>query len=152
MSLIKCPECEGLLSTGANACPHCGYVLTDDFLDGVKSNICIIQGVAYDFTEVVAKIRNDDILLADTCIEGLTGFNMKTRYKIVKAIQDNNNEVPARLDIEVKMSTAPKCPTCGSTNLTKISAATRAFDGMFFGKRSVEGRAQFRCNKCGYLW
>lgn len=46
----------------------------------------------------------------------------------------------------------PKCPTCGSIDLTKLSIASRAIDGAIFGRLSVEGRAQFRCNKCGYMW
>lgn len=29
MSMFKCPECKSKVSTGANACPRCGYVLTD---------------------------------------------------------------------------------------------------------------------------
>lgn len=46
----------------------------------------------------------------------------------------------------------PQCPTCGSTDLTKIGAGTRAIDGFFFGRLSVEGRAQWRCNKCSHMW
>lgn len=46
----------------------------------------------------------------------------------------------------------PKCPTCGSTKLTKKGIGSRAIDGFFFGKLSVEGRSQFICDKCGYMW
>lgn len=27
MAIINCPECNGKLSTGADACPHCGFAL-----------------------------------------------------------------------------------------------------------------------------
>lgn len=46
----------------------------------------------------------------------------------------------------------PSCPTCHSTRLTKLSAGTRFIDRAFFGVFSPEGRAQFRCEDCGYLW
>lgn len=46
----------------------------------------------------------------------------------------------------------PRCPTCGSTNLQKLNAAIRAIDGWFFGRHSVEGRAQFWCKNCNYRW
>lgn len=46
----------------------------------------------------------------------------------------------------------PRCPTCGSTDLTRLGIMARAIDGAVFGKLSVEGRAQFRCNNCGYMW
>lgn len=46
----------------------------------------------------------------------------------------------------------PKCPTCGSTNLSKQSVVSRGISGFLFGRHSVEGRAQFLCNNCGYQW
>ena len=46
----------------------------------------------------------------------------------------------------------PRCPTCGSTKLTKQSVVSRGISGFLFGRHSVEGRAQFLCNNCGYQW
>ncbi|MCD8116887.1 MAG: hypothetical protein LUE21_07205 [Oscillospiraceae bacterium] len=46
----------------------------------------------------------------------------------------------------------PKCPTCGSTNISKISTATRAAHGFAFGLFSSTARSQFKCNACGYKW
>ncbi|MCD7844814.1 MAG: transposase [Oscillospiraceae bacterium] len=46
----------------------------------------------------------------------------------------------------------PKCPACGSTNISKISTATRAAHGFAFGLFSSTARSQFKCNACGYKW
>ena len=46
----------------------------------------------------------------------------------------------------------PKCPTCGSTKLTKQTVMSRGISGFLFGRHSVEGRAQFLCDNCGYQW
>lgn len=44
----------------------------------------------------------------------------------------------------------PKCPTCGSENVEKISNADRAMFGLAFGLFSKTARSQFECKNCGY--
>lgn len=46
----------------------------------------------------------------------------------------------------------PKCPTCGSTDIKKISVAKRAIHGYAFGLFSKTARSQFECGNCGYKW
>ena len=46
----------------------------------------------------------------------------------------------------------PKCPTCGSTNIAKISNLKRATHGYAFGLFSKTARSQFECKNCGYKW
>lgn len=46
----------------------------------------------------------------------------------------------------------PKCPTCKSTNIKKLSTANRAAHGYAFGLFSKTARSQFYCNNCGYKW
>lgn len=46
----------------------------------------------------------------------------------------------------------PKCPTCGSTNIQKISAASKAVGASLFGLFSKNATSQFKCNNCGYKW
>lgn len=44
----------------------------------------------------------------------------------------------------------PKCPTCGSTKIKRISALNRAAHGYAFGLFSKTARSQFECKNCGY--
>ena len=46
----------------------------------------------------------------------------------------------------------PKCPTCSSTNVQKISSFSKAGSVAVFGIFSQKVRHQFRCNNCGYEW
>lgn len=46
----------------------------------------------------------------------------------------------------------PKCPTCGSTNIKKISAASKAGGMFMFGIFSKTAKSQFQCEDCGYKW
>ncbi|MGN1136013.1 MAG: hypothetical protein ACI4SF_07320 [Oscillospiraceae bacterium] len=46
----------------------------------------------------------------------------------------------------------PKCPTCGSTNVDKISTLNRAVSIGFLGLASDKIGKQFSCKDCGYKW
>lgn len=46
----------------------------------------------------------------------------------------------------------PKCPTCGSTNIKKISAGTRYVSTGLFGLGSSNVGKTMCCNNCGYKW
>ena len=46
----------------------------------------------------------------------------------------------------------PKCPTCGSLNVKKISAVSKVAGASIFGLFSKTARSQFCCRNCGYKW
>lgn len=47
---------------------------------------------------------------------------------------------------------SPKCPTCGSTNIEKISTTSKVVGATMFGLLSKTARSQFKCKNCGYKW
>ncbi|MBR3964753.1 MAG: hypothetical protein IKJ80_05045 [Clostridia bacterium] len=46
----------------------------------------------------------------------------------------------------------PKCPTCGCTDLERISTASRVAGTVAFGIFSPKNGKQFKCKNCGYMW
>lgn len=46
----------------------------------------------------------------------------------------------------------PRCPTCGSTNIQKISGTKRWFSTGLFGLASSDIGKSMCCKKCGYKW
>ena len=46
----------------------------------------------------------------------------------------------------------PKCPTCNSTNVEKISTTKKIFGGAMFGLFSSDVRNTMHCKNCGYKW
>lgn len=46
----------------------------------------------------------------------------------------------------------PRCPTCGSTNIEKISLGKKAVGGALFGIFSSNVRKSMHCKSCGYKW
>ena len=46
----------------------------------------------------------------------------------------------------------PKCPTCGSNNIEKISVTKKALGGAVFGLFSSDVRNSMHCKNCGAKW
>lgn len=46
----------------------------------------------------------------------------------------------------------PKCPTCNSTNITKISSTKRFVTTGLFGLASSNVGKTMECKNCGYKW
>lgn len=67
-------------------------------------------------------------------------------------VKQNSKWIPQQLKENKQKSNIPKCPTCSSTNISKISTASKVFGGAVFGLFSKTARSQFKCNNCGYKW
>lgn len=46
----------------------------------------------------------------------------------------------------------PKCPTCGSEKIKKISTTAKVAGAAMFGLLSKTAKSQFKCERCGYKW
>lgn len=46
----------------------------------------------------------------------------------------------------------PKCPTCGSPDIEKISLSSKVVGGALFGLFSSNVRKTMHCRNCGYKW
>lgn len=46
----------------------------------------------------------------------------------------------------------PKCPTCGSINIQKISTGERALSVIGLGLLSKKINKTWKCNNCGHTW
>lgn len=53
---------------------------------------------------------------------------------------------------QTKADNIPKCPTCSSTNIQKISTTSKVVGASLFGLFSKNATSQFKCNNCGYKW
>lgn len=73
-----------------------------------------------------------------------------------KARQHTHYAVEERKQMEEKVkqesSNTPKCPTCSSTNISRISTTAKVVNVAMFGLLGQKRKHQFRCNSCGYEW
>lgn len=167
MGLTYCWNCSRPIHTDASpTCPFCGVASYE-----VKQHHCVINGFDYDLTLVAeyydAWKRNflvyeqhsknlfkswiglDEANSQRLWNQIVAKGSIPISYKPLAIEEIRAEEAAEKVKREAGV---PKCPTCGSTNLTKIGAGSRAIDGFFFGRHSVEGRAQWRCENCGHLF
>jgi len=82
---------------------------------------------------------DDEDTKCDFC--GCNSFNVVNKPK------NNINTIHLSENISI-----PKCPTCSSTNIQKISLTKKAVGGAMFGIFSNSVRKTFECNNCSYKW
>lgn len=74
---------------------------------------------------------------------------------IANSNNDSNEEYFDRIKkhtINNKQENIPKCPTCGSTNIQKISTTRRLVTTSLFGLASSDIGKTMLCKNCGYKW
>ena len=76
-------------------------------------------------------------------------LKQKERDERIKYRNDHPEEI---IPQSQPQPNTPKCPTCNSTNIKKISSLSRAAHGYAFGLFSKTARSQFCCQNCGYKW
>ena len=160
MSLMKCVECGGMVSSRAAACPHCGCPVTVN-----NGTICVIDGVEHDLVKILElskqghvgppRGRAGDILVRGNIISDDDFWEL---WEVIC----QTGKIPAEFhsgdlakDILATGKTdatpgQPKCPTCGSAYVEQINLSTRAAATVLFGVVSKTARSQFRCRNCGY--
>lgn len=168
MSLLKCAECGGMVSSKATACPHCGCPIEIN-----NGTICAINGTEHDLARILELSKQGHVgpprgeawqfvinnkIMSEEVDDDFWLFNELWEVicqtgKVPAEFNsgDLEKDILATAGIDTKAG-QPQCPICKSTDLTKLGVASRAISGAVFGRLSVEGRAQFRCNKCGYMW
>lgn len=70
--------------------------------------------------------------------------------KVVNSYQESARKTPGTN--YSRQTYTPKCPTCGSPDVEKISLTSKVFGGALFGLFSSDVRKTMKCNSCGYKW
>lgn len=95
-------------------------------------------------------------------IQKLTGCDKTIAIQIINEHEElkPSNETPEHYEIRIKAVNAearelmnkPKCPTCSSTNLKKISTTSKVVNTAMWGFFGTKRHKTFHCNNCGYEW
>ncbi len=91
----------------------------------------------------------DEVSTGVTCFCENESHEIKGLPK--KSVSTVNMSVTKPVQSTMGSSTL-KCPTCGSTNVSKISFSSKAVGGALFGLFSSNIRNTFKCSNCGYKW
>ncbi len=80
----------------------------------------------------------------------------KQIYADIKKSQNENPLSPEQIAhanaVAREWQNKPKCPTCQSQNLKKISATSKVVNTAVWGIFGTKRHKTFHCNNCGYEW
>ena len=149
MALIICPECGKQVSDQSEQCVYCGYP--------IKQNTnCTINGIKFD----LGFLLDDKIEYGTKCRMFALQHGCEigqSRYYIDKIIE--TGIIPKTLTVKTvddvikeQETLKPHCPTCGSTDIQKISGTKRWLSTGLFGLASSDIGKSMCCKKCGYKW
>lgn len=141
-----CPKC-GFHSAGFGEsgkdniyikCKYCNtnMIQTDETGDEFVDNFCTYSVKGEDYFKIFAKKYGGD------------QFSEEAYEDRIRTVKRENS---ARQSTQ-QSSNVPHCPTCGSTNIKKISATSKVVGAGLFGLFSKTARSQFECKDCGYKW
>lgn len=135
---MECTTChitldkEELINKFNNVCPMCHE--KNSYIEKYIMDIKRISNDP-DFVQAMTKLHDEDPIEYQLKMSQFKA-NLKQQESSKKVEEDNR----------------PKCPTCGSTNIEKISLGKKAVGGALFGLFSSNVRKSMHCKSCGYKW
>lgn len=124
-----------------NHCSQCGTGLIT--LDITDEEWHCIQKISTDPNLILAldKLKKEDII----------EYNIKlAQFKQTSESVKQTEEI--KQQTTKQDSNVPKCPTCGSTHIKKISGTKRWVGVGLFGVASSDMGKTMQCENCGYKW
>ena len=138
-------------------CGH-GYAGYGDDSDPIylKCRFCNGKVIQIDKTgeEVLCIMCKDENYLENFTKKYIGDTFSEEAYNHRLQMIKKENEALRRNHSQSKQQTqnVPKCPTCGSTNIEKISSSKRWLTTGLFGLASSNVGKTMHCKNCGYKW
>lgn len=134
-------------------CTSCHITLDKEELINKFNNVCPMCHEKNSYIEEyimdIKRISNDpDFIQAMTKLHDEDPIEYQLKMSQFKANLKQQEQVQESMVEENK----PRCPTCGSTNIEKISLGKKAVGGALFGIFSSNVRKSMHCKSCGYKW
>ena len=126
------------------------------------TSYCMICETCFDTLKTMTRIELSKTALVDEfeCPDcgSLSGHAEENKRKFGVRCDNCNKlfiqfeKASDSLDNRNIADTRPKCPHCGSTNISKISTTSRMISTGLFGLASSKIGKTMECKKCGYKW
>lgn len=134
--IFICPKCTSW-ATG-NVCRYCNIEKIETDVDFVK--LFSLPSDEHEQTIEALKQRY--------CYNNPL-YDPELAEKIDKEVNENVRNI---LPTPMQSPNVPKCPTCGSTNIKRISTANRAVSIGLFGLLSGKIGKNYECRDCKAKW
>lgn len=152
-------------------CPHCGYI--NFYVKPSKFPICkccdyedpiiitnderhnLVVSIKASINEQKSNEELADIIdeaLREKYVYDNEHFSKKAYNDMLEYTERKEKEAKTFFGSNSSDPHTPKCPTCGSTDLRKVSVGAKAVSVGLFGIFSQKVKKTWHCNSCGYEW
>lgn len=158
-----CPKCADIYTNvryrnSNGTCIYCGSKLVQT--DVTTRELYDMTSDEETFDEVKDKARiiankYGDFQFSETAYNEKRRIQREENEAIKRRSQASNSSATSSSFSSVAQQSntnIPHCPTCGSTNIKKISTTSKVVGAGLFGLFSKTARSQFECKDCGYKW
>ena len=144
-----CPKCRGLYFDQDQQCDNCKIEL----LDKDDFNTTLGEYYQMNHSQRVANRYNPQYeIVCKYQFPEIYEYNEQKSQQEYKALQRKAQQKMIEKEQIEKQQNTPKCPTCGSTNIEKISAGKKAIGFVAVGVFSSNFGKTMYCKQCGYKW
>lgn len=134
-------------------CPKCGYITCSQ--KGERCNFCnepyAITAYEWDLNDdrnmykiILEEYVKPNPLFDEELYNLRVGKEKRQREATLNQMRMEKQQA--------QRANVPKCPTCGSTNVERISTAQKAFGFALVGLFSSNLGKTMHCRNCGYKW
>lgn len=143
-TIMVCPHCGRLTWLPEVACVHCSCLMTNYRRwiaadENGKKEILSKINQPKEYKPMYGPGNHPEYLVEADRVDA----------QIRKYLAEQGSNPPEKKPIPKYV---PKCPTCGSPDIEKISGTSKAVSFALFGVFSSKVRHQFKCKNCGYEW
>lgn len=144
-----CPKCRGLYFDQDQQCDNCKIEL----LDKDDFNTTLGEYYQMNHSQRVANRYNSQYeIVCKYQFPEIYEYNEQKSQQEYKALQRKAQQKMIEKEQIEKQQNTPKCPTCGSTNIEKISTTKKAVGFVAVGIFSSNFGKTMHCKQCGYKW
>ena len=145
-------------------CKKCGRILQQYKGDvrGYKCDCCksttcpVPEKYLLEGFDIAFKNKESEQLLIEELIKTSPEFDQYLFDHRDEILTKQSAEFDAKMAhgkaILEEQSRVPKCPTCQSTNIKKVSGLSKTGSVAMWGIFSQKVKKQMHCNNCGYEW
>ncbi len=144
-----CPKCKQNFSDSFEECVYCNTPLVNGLIE--IDDVSTPEPHAMSDSEMLQKYKD-----YRKNIESQIGHELSDAEFLNGLKEAHHDSVVLKAEKYNLSSTdnvtIPKCPTCRSTDVNKISTASKVGSVFMWGLLSQKVRRQWHCNNCGYEW
>lgn len=132
-----CMNCGQIINKELEQCQYCNSNKVVELNSSATlGDYFVLRKISHDgnFIKEMMELHDEDII------------------KYTEKISQFKANLGQQESVKIQTDTRPKCPTCGSTNLRKVSATSKVASVALWGLFSQKVKKTWHCNECGYEW